>query len=135
MQIANVKKILQRLKKLDQTILSPAINGKTSSLKGENANTMTDSSFIQVKNLVKYFPVYSTGVLTKKQVGQVHAVDDVSFDIKKQETFALVGESGCGKDNNCKGNSQPHRAHIRRSNKLMAKIFLRNSVSRQGKKN
>jgi oligopeptide transport system ATP-binding protein len=33
----------------------------------------------------------------KKLVGQVHAVDDVSFDINKQETFALVGESGCGK--------------------------------------
>jgi oligopeptide/dipeptide ABC transporter ATP-binding protein len=30
-------------------------------------------------------------------VGNVHAVDDVSFDIRKQETFALVGESGCGK--------------------------------------
>ena len=30
-------------------------------------------------------------------MGHVHAVDDVSFDIKKQETFALVGESGCGK--------------------------------------
>ncbi len=58
---------------------------------------VTTSSFIQVKNLVKYFPVYSTGVLTKKQVGQVHAVDDISFDIRKQETFALVGESGCGK--------------------------------------
>jgi len=58
---------------------------------------VTDSSFVQVKNLVKYFPVYTTGVLTKKQVGQVHAVDDVSFDVRKQETFALVGESGCGK--------------------------------------
>jgi oligopeptide transport system ATP-binding protein len=58
---------------------------------------VTDASFIQVKNLVKYFPVYSTGVLTKKQVGTVHAVGDISFDIKKQETFALVGESGCGK--------------------------------------
>ncbi len=46
---------------------------------------------------MKYFPVYSRGVLLKKQVGQVHAVDDISFDIKKQETFALVGESGCGK--------------------------------------
>ena len=58
---------------------------------------MTDESYLEVKHLVKYFPVYSTGVLTKKQVGQVHAVDDVSFDIRKQETFALVGESGCGK--------------------------------------
>ena len=58
---------------------------------------MTFESFIQVKDLVKYFPVYSTGVLTKKQVGVVHAVDHISFDIRKQETFALVGESGCGK--------------------------------------
>ncbi len=58
---------------------------------------MTSESFIQVKHLIKYFPVYSRGVLTKKQVGQVHAVDDVSFEINKQETFALVGESGCGK--------------------------------------
>ncbi len=58
---------------------------------------MTFESFIQVRHLVKYFPVFTTGVLTKKQVGMVHAVDDVSFDIKKQETFALVGESGCGK--------------------------------------
>jgi len=58
---------------------------------------VSDSSFIQVKNLVKYFPIYSRGVVTKKQVGQVHAVDDISFDIKKRETFAIVGESGCGK--------------------------------------
>jgi oligopeptide/dipeptide ABC transporter ATP-binding protein len=58
---------------------------------------VTETSFVQVKNLVKYFPVYSRGVLTKKLVGQVHAVDDVSFDVNKQETFALVGESGCGK--------------------------------------
>jgi oligopeptide transport system ATP-binding protein len=58
---------------------------------------MTTESYLEVKHLVKYFPVYSTGVLTKKQVGQVHAVDDISFNIRKQETFALVGESGCGK--------------------------------------
>jgi len=56
-----------------------------------------NASFVQVKNLVKYFPVYSRGVLTKKQVGRVHAVDGISFDINKKETFALVGESGCGK--------------------------------------
>jgi oligopeptide/dipeptide ABC transporter ATP-binding protein len=58
---------------------------------------VTEQSFIQVRNLKKYFPIYSRGVLTKKQVGQVHAVDDISFEINKQETFALVGESGCGK--------------------------------------
>ncbi|MGF3523091.1 MAG: ABC transporter ATP-binding protein [Candidatus Bathyarchaeia archaeon] len=58
---------------------------------------MANATFLEVKNLVKYFPVYSAGILTKKEVAQVHAVDDVSFDVKKQEIFALVGESGCGK--------------------------------------
>jgi oligopeptide transport system ATP-binding protein len=59
--------------------------------------SLTSNNLIEVKNLVKYFPVYSRGVLLKKQVGLVHAVDNVSFDIKRKETFGLVGESGCGK--------------------------------------
>ena len=58
---------------------------------------MANTTFIEVKNLVKYFPVYSSGILTKKEVAKVHAVDDISFDIRKQEIFAIVGESGCGK--------------------------------------
>jgi oligopeptide transport system ATP-binding protein len=58
---------------------------------------MADATFIEVQNLVKYFPIYSAGILTKKEVAQVHAVDDVSFTIDKQEVFAIVGESGCGK--------------------------------------
>lgn len=59
--------------------------------------SLTSKNLIEVKNLVKYFPVYSRGVLLKKQVGLVHAVDNVSFNIKRKETFGLVGESGCGK--------------------------------------
>jgi oligopeptide/dipeptide ABC transporter ATP-binding protein len=55
------------------------------------------NNLIEIKNLVKYFPVYASGVLTKRQVGEVHAVDDISFEIKEGETLALVGESGCGK--------------------------------------
>ncbi len=58
---------------------------------------MAGATFIEVQNLVKYFPIYSAGILTKKEVAQVHAVDDVSFTINKQEVFAIVGESGCGK--------------------------------------
>lgn len=47
-----------------------------------------DDILLEVKNLKKYFK-------TKK--GLLHAVDDISFNIKKGETLGLVGESGCGK--------------------------------------
>ncbi len=52
-------------------------------------------NLIEVKNLKKYFPI-KAGII-KRHVGDVKAVDDVSFNIKKGEIFGLVGESGCGK--------------------------------------
>lgn len=55
------------------------------------------TSLLEVKDLVKYYPVYKRGVLTKKVVGQVHAVDHISLDVGECETVGLVGESGCGK--------------------------------------
>jgi peptide/nickel transport system ATP-binding protein len=50
---------------------------------------------LEVRNLRKYFPVRA-GVLLRK-VGDVHAVDDVSFTVERGKTLGLVGESGCGK--------------------------------------
>ncbi|MBK8982317.1 MAG: dipeptide ABC transporter ATP-binding protein [Ignavibacteria bacterium] len=52
-------------------------------------------NLIEVRNLRKYFPI-KKGVFSKT-IGNVKAVDDVSFSIKKGETLGLVGESGCGK--------------------------------------
>ncbi|MGE3911727.1 MAG: ATP-binding cassette domain-containing protein, partial [Chloroflexota bacterium] len=54
-----------------------------------------EAGLLQVDNLRKYFPI--TKGLFRKQIGEVKAVDDVSFTIRERETLALVGESGCGK--------------------------------------
>ena len=57
---------------------------------------MAADNILSVRGLVKHFPV-KRGVILSRSVGQVRAVDDVSFDIARGETLALVGESGCGK--------------------------------------
>ena len=68
---------------------------------------------LEVKNLCKYFDV-NRGM---KGAQKVIAVDGISFEVKKGETFGLVGESGCGK-------STLGRTILQR-----AKSFLREKIS------
>ncbi len=60
-----------------------------------NSNGKSDV-ILSIKGLKMYFPI-TRGIIFQKHVGDIKAVDGVSFDIKRGETLGLVGESGCGK--------------------------------------
>lgn len=61
----------------------------------KEANLESAEEIVAVKNLKMYFPIMQ-GIFRRK-VGDIKAIDDISFEIKKHETLGLVGESGCGK--------------------------------------
>ena len=73
----------------------PKNNVSASKQQEVKANKTDTETMLKVSHLKIHFPIYQ-GVL-KRQIGNVKAVDDVSFSLFKGQTLALVGESGCGK--------------------------------------
>src|SRR5262249_31523527 len=63
----------------------------------EQVSTFQNGSvLLRIENLKKYFPI-KRGIVFQREIGRVHAVDDVSLELQAGETLGLVGESGCGK--------------------------------------
>ncbi len=80
------------------------------------ATAEADGELLRVEDLKVYFPI-SEGVLFERHVGDVRAVDGVSFNIRRGETLGLVGESGCGK-------STTGRAILRIYDPTEGRVFL-----------
>ena len=57
---------------------------------------VADRPLLEVRGLHMHFPI-SEGILMRRQIGEVKAVDGVDFSLRRGETLGLVGESGCGK--------------------------------------
>src|SRR5688572_29953984 len=67
-----------------------------------------DETLLRVKDLKMYFPI-TQGIIFQRRVGDIKAVDGISFEIKRGETLGLVGESGCGKSTTGRAILQLHR--------------------------
>ena len=75
----------------------PGVKGQLiAQREGQRGGAITTEPLIRVADLTKHFPV-TRGVLFSRPTGHVKAVDGISFTIGRDETVALVGESGCGK--------------------------------------
>lgn len=97
--IPTIGKTQTRLKTIQNTNLSlegqSAFRARTDEgLKAKDSSAPTP--VLVVKNLSKLYPI-TKGKVIKKKIGALRAVDSISFHINKAETFAIIGESGCGK--------------------------------------
>jgi oligopeptide transport system ATP-binding protein len=77
------------------TSMAPAVSGVGVGSPPEPADGVHREPLVVISDLVKYYPI--NGGVMRRHVGDVRAVDGVTFDVKAGEILGLVGESGCGK--------------------------------------
>jgi oligopeptide/dipeptide ABC transporter ATP-binding protein len=65
-------------------------------LEAKRRSAATGEPLVEVRDLVKHFPL-SRGVVLRRELGLVHAVDGVTLELRRGEALGLVGETGCGK--------------------------------------
>jgi len=85
----------------DESKAVPSYDTTQESVKKIDRNTASNETLLTIDKLQVHFPIHKG--LLKRTVGYVYAVDDVSVEVKKGQTLALVGESGCGKTTLGKG--------------------------------
>ncbi|MTE20831.1 dipeptide ABC transporter ATP-binding protein [Streptomyces sp. TRM43335] len=92
-------------RKNDEAVVDSVSSGRAAGSAGTDADVATavverpakrGEPILEVRDLVKHFPL-TQGILFRRQVGAVRAVDGVSFALRQGETLGIVGESGCGK--------------------------------------
>ena len=75
-------------------VTPPVTAAATSGANGKG--TVDGELLLRAEHVTKHFSVRK-GILLQREVARVHAVDDVSIELRAGETLGLVGESGCGK--------------------------------------
>src|SRR5206468_5840641 len=86
----------RRLPPLDRGQARAARRDDQTRAGGERVSAQNGGPLLRAEHVVKYFPI-KRGILIQREIAQVHAVDDVSLEVRRGETLGLVGESGCGK--------------------------------------
>lgn len=83
----------------------PSKQNKASKQMADSSSARAGKTLLELKDVRLHFPI-EDGIIFKRQVGAIRAVDGISFTVKEGETLGIVGESGCGKSTTARAIAQ-----------------------------